>query len=72
VTQDILAKVALNWTPEGKRKIGRPPTTRRRMMEDELSTASLTWGTVLKVAQDRRSWKVLSEEPCANGHDRVK
>lgn len=67
--KEIPARTALTWTPEGKRKKGRPRTTWRRMMEDELSTASLTWNTALKAAQDRSAWKILSEAPCATGHD---
>ena len=70
--QEIPAKIALTWTPEGKRKRGRPRATWRRMMEDELNTTSLMWKTALKVAQDRGAWKVLSEAPCATGHDGIK
>jgi hypothetical protein len=70
--REMLAKVSLNWTLEEKRKKGSPWTTWRRMMEDELTTTFLTWGTALKVARDNRAWKVLSEAPCATGHDGIK
>uniref|UniRef100_A0A0B7BUE4 Endonuclease-reverse transcriptase n=1 Tax=Arion vulgaris TaxID=1028688 RepID=A0A0B7BUE4_9EUPU len=70
--QEMPARIALTWTPEGKRKKGRPRTTWRRMMEEELDTASLTWGSALKVARDRRAWKVLSEAPCVTRHDGIK
>jgi hypothetical protein len=53
----------------GKEMKGRPRSTWRRMMEDDLSTISLTWSTVLKAAQDRRAREVLSEAPCVTGHD---
>ena len=69
---EIPAKTALFWTPEGTRKRGRPRTTWRRMMEDELHAASLTWNTALKIAKDRRAWKVLTEAPCATRHDGIK
>ncbi|CAG5131204.1 unnamed protein product, partial [Candidula unifasciata] len=69
MTSDIPAKTALTWTPEGKRKQGRPKTTWRRTMESDLSAASLTWKTALKIAQDRKAWKVLSEASCAIRHN---
>jgi hypothetical protein len=31
-----MTKVALRWTPEGKRKRGRPKTTWRRTIENEI------------------------------------
>ncbi|CAG5114661.1 unnamed protein product, partial [Candidula unifasciata] len=66
---DIPAKTALTLTPEGKRKQGRPKTTWRRTMKSDLSAASLTWKTSLKIAQDRKAWKVLSEASCATRHN---
>jgi hypothetical protein len=46
---EIPAKIALTWTLEGKLKKGRPRTTWRRMMEDELNSTSLTLNTALKL-----------------------
>src|SRR5579871_6002493 len=66
---DIPAKTALTWTPEGKRKKGRPRTTWRRTMEEELCCASLTWDTARRVAQDRGSWKDLVKASCATRHE---
>ena len=69
MSPEIPAKTALTWTPEGKRKQGRPRATWRRMMEEKLGAASLTWNTAMKTAQDRRAWRTLAEAPLATGHD---
>jgi len=71
MSTNIPAKTAVTWTPEGKRKKGRPKTTWRCMMEEELGAASLTWDTALKTAQDRRAWKVLIEASCATRHEEI-
>ena len=42
-----ISKVALRWTPEGKRKKARPKSTWRRTEEAELRTLHLSWEQVL-------------------------
>ena len=42
--QDYIPKVALRWTPTGKRNRGRPKTTWRRTITTELSDMGLTMG----------------------------
>ena len=49
----------LRWTPQGKRKRGRPKITWRRSTETELMVAGLTWGQLERKAQDRRGWRTL-------------
>ena len=39
-----ISRTALYWTPEGKRKQGRPKKTWRRTVEGELKTLHHTWG----------------------------
>ena len=39
-----ISRTALYWTPEGKRKKGRPKNTCRRTVEGELKTLHHTWG----------------------------
>ena len=41
-----MTKVALRWTPEGERKRGRPKTTWRRTIENEIKERGYTWGTI--------------------------
>ena len=43
--QDNITRTALHWTPEGKRKRGRPRNSWRRTVEAELKTMHHTWGT---------------------------
>jgi len=38
--------VALHWTPEGKRKTGRPKNTWQRTVEGELKTLKHSWDNV--------------------------
>jgi hypothetical protein len=48
-----ITRVSLRWTPEGKRKKGRPTTTWRLTVEAELKEMDSTWGEIEKKAQDR-------------------
>ena len=52
-----IPKVALRWTPPGRRGRGRPKTTWRRSMEAELREMGMTWGEAEKVAKQRDQWK---------------
>ena len=54
---DHIARVALHWTPEGKRKRGRPRNTWRRTVEAEMKAHNETWGTVTRKAQNRQEWR---------------
>ncbi|KAL0175752.1 hypothetical protein M9458_028082, partial [Cirrhinus mrigala] len=54
-----ISKTALHWTPEGKRKRGRPKNTWRRTVEAELKTLNHTWGTIEKLAKDRQKWMIF-------------
>ena len=49
-----ITKEALYWTPEGKRKRGRPRLTWRQSAKSEMKgRLGLTWGEAMKIAQDR-------------------
>ena len=52
-----ITRTALHWTPDGKRKRGRPRTTWRRTVEDEMKAIQHSWGSLARLAQDRRKWK---------------
>ena len=56
--EDSFIKTALHWTPEGKRKRGRPRNTWRRTMESDLQSMGNKWGTTEKMAKDRQSWRI--------------
>ena len=63
--QNSIPRVALRWTPPGKRKPGRPKTTWRRTVALELKTANLSWGEAHHVAQDRTRWKQMVAALCS-------
>jgi len=54
-------KVALRWTPPGKRKRGHPKATWRRTVMTELADINLSWGEAQSVARDRTCWKNIVE-----------
>ena len=61
--------VALEWTPEGRRRRGRPKTTWRRMVEAERKRAGWdSWGPVRRAAANREGWKNDVAALCAYWH----
>lgn len=68
--KDNIARVATTWTPEGKRRVGRPKTTWRRTVEAELTDLKLTWGSAAVAAKDRLKWRTLALALHATGHNR--
>ena len=54
---DPITKVAIHWTPEGKRKPDQPKTSWRRNVEAEVKTMNHSWGTIQSLASDRRGWR---------------
>ena len=57
--RDSIVRISLHWTPDGKRKKGRPRTTWRRTVESEMKVLHQTWGPLTKLAQDRSKWKAF-------------
>ena len=52
-----IAKSAMHWTPEGKRKRGRPKITWRRTVEKEIKEMGKTWEGIKFMAKDRQMWR---------------
>ena len=52
-----IVRTALHWTPEGKRRRGRPKTTWRRTVEGEMEAMKHSWGSLARLAQDRQGWR---------------
>jgi len=44
-------KIALRWTPPGKRKQGRPKNTWRRTITSELKEMGISWGEAQRILQ---------------------
>ena len=55
------AKVSLTWSPEGRRRRGRPKTTWRRTVESEWRRLGFnSWTQIEQLAKDRAKWKELT------------
>ena len=53
-----IPRVALTWTPDGRRKRGRPRETWRRTVEREREAMGLTsWREATTAAADRTTWR---------------
>jgi len=59
----------LRWTPDGKRRTGRPKETWRRTVEGELRDLGMTWREAERKAQDRQLWRTMVMASCANMHE---
>ena len=58
------AKIAILWTPDGKRKRGRPKETWRRTIERERKDLRFqTWTDATKVAKEKDKWRGLVKGP---------
>ena len=67
---DNVTRRGLQWTPQGKRKRGRPKTTWQRSTEAEAKVAGLTWGQLERKALDRGGWRTLVDDLCSIRNDR--
>ena len=54
-----IPRVALHWTPEGKRKRDRPKQTWRRTVEEEMREWGHTWGSLKTLADKRDQWRIF-------------
>ena len=66
---DSIPRVAMRWTPPGRRKRGRPRETWRRTTEREMNSQGWTWGQIQRLSQDRQQWRALVMALCANQHE---
>ncbi|KAJ8364105.1 hypothetical protein SKAU_G00129360 [Synaphobranchus kaupii] len=51
-----VTRQALDWNPQGKRRVGRPKQTWRRSVDSEAKTTGLTWTQLKKTTQNRVHW----------------
>ncbi|KAJ8361543.1 hypothetical protein SKAU_G00180680 [Synaphobranchus kaupii] len=64
-----IQRVALRWTPPGKRKPRRPKTTWHRTVTEELNKMNLSWGEAQHVAKDKMRWRELIAALCPIGDE---
>ena len=67
--RDTIPRVALRWSPPGKRTRGRPKETWRRSVEREIKDQGWNWGQITLWAQDRQHWQALVKALCATLHE---
>ena len=48
-----ITRQSLTWNPQGQRKRGRPRTTWRRCLDEEMKRGGCSWNTLQKLAKDR-------------------
>ena len=70
--KEAVPRIALRWTPDGKRKRGRPKETWRRTVEREMKENKMTWDQTHRLAQDRGQWREFVEAFCATSATRIK
>ena len=64
-----IPKIAMRWTPAGKRNRGRPKETWRRSVEKEMKERGWTWGRIQNMAADRQRWRSSVKALCASQHE---
>ncbi len=62
-------RIAMKWTPPGKRRRGRPSMTWRRMVEKERDQRWRSWAEVAVTAADRSGWRAEVSALCATRHE---
>ena len=63
---DNVTRQALDWNPQGKRKVGRPKQSWRRSVESEAKDAGMTWTQLKRTAQNRVRWRGVVAALCSN------
>ena len=61
---DDVTRMALEWNPQGKRKVGRPPVTWKRTTIAEAKNIGKSWAEIKSVAPNRVRWKSLVDALC--------
>ena len=56
---------ALDWNPQGKRKVGRPKQTWKRSVEAEMKTAGRSWDELKRTSQNRVRWRSVVAALCS-------
>ena len=64
--EERLPKTSLEWTPTGgKRERGRPVTTWRRTIQQDLQDMGISWEESKTIAADRSNWRAVIAQ-CSN------
>ena len=60
-----ITRQALDWNPQGKRKVGRPKQTWRRSTDAEIKAAGTTWAELRRTSQNRVRWRGVVAALCS-------
>ena len=69
MSPNSITRTAMRWTPQGKRKRGRPKETWRRTIQKDLKSRGLSFNTAPHVAADRARWRSLLSPQAPDGTD---
>ncbi|RUS81369.1 hypothetical protein EGW08_010867 [Elysia chlorotica] len=61
-----ITRQALDWNPQGKRKVGRPKQSWRRSVEEEVKASGTTWAELKRTCQNRVRWRSFVEALCSS------
>nr|XP_043069933.1 uncharacterized protein LOC122322283 [Drosophila bipectinata] len=56
-----IVRMALEWNPQGSRRVGRPKMTWRRTALLEISRKNISWDTIKQTAANKVRWRALVE-----------
>lgn len=62
---DEICRQALDWNPQGSRKRGRPKTTWRSSLAQDIKDSGKTWSQIKALANDREAWRIFVEALCS-------
>ncbi len=65
-----VARQALHYNPQGKRKVGRPRNNWKRSVLQELGGVGYSWGRAKALAKNRVCWRKLVDALCSQGGDK--
>ena len=63
-----VTKQALDWNPQGKRKVGRPKQTWRRSTDAEVKAIGMTWAQLRRTSRNRVRWRSVVAALCSSGN----
>ena len=63
--QSNVTRQALEWNPQGRRRVGRPRQTWRRSTDAEVKAAGMTWAELRRTAQNRVRWRTAVAALCS-------
>ena len=61
-----ITRQALDWNPQGKRKVGRPRQTWWRRTDSDAKAAGMTWAELKRIAPNRVRWRNVVAALCSS------